>query len=225
MTTITRRREFIGWLGASALVGATPSLLVGAELDQPPRRRRSYNSEWDLTWTDRITGRHRAVFDAPELAEGDPILRAVVWGSQYQEVFGVEPRATSRVLVLRHLGIHFAMNDSYWARFEMGKATGFVDSSGRGLTVNPVLRARRDTPAEMRDVTLEGFQASGGLVLACHLALVHYVVPHYVAAGLPREAALQAALDDVVPGITMQPSGIFALSVAQDEGCRYVPAS
>lgn len=225
MTTITPRREFLGWLGASALVGATPSLLVGAELPATSHRRGRNASDWDLSWTDRIRGRHRVVFDAPELAEGDPILRAVVWGSQYQEIYGVEPGSTSRVLVLRHNGIQFAMNDSYWSRFPIGKETGFLAAGGRGVSVNPILRARADTPAEMRQMTLEAFQASGGMVLACHLALVHYVVPRYVAAGVPREAALEAALADVVPGITMQPSGIFALSVAQDEGCRYVPAS
>lgn len=226
MTSVTPRREFLGWLGASALVGATPSLLVGAA---PPatatRHRRVTATDWDMSWTDRIRAKHRVVFDAPDLAEGDPILRAVVWGKQYQDIFDVAPTTTSRVLILRHKGIHFAMGDAHWARFGLGRETGFLDSSGRGVTVNPIRAAGVDTPAEMREMTLEAFQASGGIVLACQLALTHYVVPRYVATGMSQSEAELAAERDVLPGILMQPSGIFALSVAQEEGCRYVPVS
>lgn len=220
----TRRREFLGWLGASALVGATPSVLIGAEPptlspDQP------HSSDWDMSWTSKIRGRHRAVFDAPDLAEGDPILRAVVWGRQYQHVFGTRLSDTSRVLILRHLGIHFAMNDGYWARFDLGRETGFNDAAGKPLRGNPIRGNRADTPPEMRDMTLEWFQQSGGIVLACELALTHYVVPRYVAQGMSQQQAEKAAHDDLLPGIVMQPSGIFAVSVAQEHGCRYVPVS
>lgn len=222
----TERREFLGWLGATAMVGTAPAMLVGALPGTAAAAApRPASRDWDMSWMGRITARHRAVFDAPDLSEGDPLLRAVVWGRQYQEVFGVRPEDTSRVLVLRHLGIHFAMNDAYWARFPIGSETGFVDGSGKGLTVNPVLSARDEVPEPFRHMTLEAFQQSGGITLACHLALTHYVVPRYVATGMSEEQALAAAMRDLVPGVIMQPSGIFAVSVAQDAGCRYVPVS
>jgi hypothetical protein len=178
-----------------------------------------------MSWVGRIRGRHRVVFDAPDLSEGDPILRAVVWGKQYQEVFGTEPSKTSRVLVLRHLGIHFAMNDAYWARFPIASEHGFLDAAGRGLTVNPVRAPRAEVPEPFRSMTLEAFQESGGIVVACQLALAHYVVPRYVAGGLSETAAMAAAARDVLPGVIMQPSGIFAVSVAQEADCKYVPVS
>ncbi len=219
------RREFLGLIGAGALVTAAPRIVVGAEPAFRAPARPSHRTAWDLSWTDRLRGRHRAVFDAPDLSEGDPILRAMVWGSQYRDVFGTDLRDTSRVLVLRHLGIHFAMNDAYWARFAIGAETGFADAAGRPLTVNPVRAARADVPAPFRDLTLEEFQRSGGIVLSCHLALMHYVVPRYAATGLDEAAALKAATGDLLPGIVEQPSGIFAVSVAQEHGCQYVPVS
>lgn len=224
MKTNTQRREFLGWLGASALVGATPSVIIGAE---PPNLSPdiSTSDDWVMSWTRKVRGRYRVVFDAPDLAEGDPILRAVVWGRQYQQVFGARLADTSRVLILRHFGIHFAMNDAYWARFDLGRETGFNDASGKPLRVNPIRANRADTPAEMRDMTLEWFQQSGGIVLACELALTHYVVPRYVEQGMSQQQAEKAAHDDLLPGIVMQPSGIFAVSVAQEHGCRYVPVS
>lgn len=223
----TPRRDFLGWMGATALAGTAPALMIGAPLPMrsaappgaPPR------SDWDMSWVRRLDGQRKLVFDAPALAEGDPLLRAHVIARQYAEVFGTPVSRQSRVLILRHLGIHFAMNDAYWARFDVGGETGFVDAAGIGLRVNPVRAAREDVPEPFRDLTLEEFQRSGGIVLACHLALQHYVASRYAATGLSADAALEAAMADVLPGVVMQPSGVFAVAVAQEAGCAYVPVS
>lgn len=223
----TPRRDFLGWIGATALAGTAPAMLVGAPplgtLDRVAPRRLA--GTWDMTWTRRLTGERKLVFDAPDLAEGDPLLRAHVVARQYAEVFGSAVEAQSRVLILRHNAIHFVMNDRYWDRFAIGEATGFTDGNGRGLRVNPVRTARAEVPEPFRELTLEAFQRSGGTVLACHLALQHYVAPRYAATGLSAEAALDAALADVLPGVIMQPSGVFAVAVAQEAGCAYVPVS
>ncbi len=224
----TPRRDFLGWLGATALVGATPSVVLGAPAipratttpDPAPGR-----DDWDMSWTRRLTGSRKLVFDAPELAEGDPLLRAHVIARQYADVLGIPVERQSRVLILRHNAIHFAMNDGYWARFGLGAETGFSDGSGAGVRLNPVRAARDEVPEPFRQLTLEAFQRSGGIVLACHLALQHYVAPRYAATGLSEDAALEAAVADVLPGITMQPSGVFAVAVAQDAGCAFVPVS
>ena len=221
----TARRDFLGWIGATAIAGSAPAMLVGAPVPRPLSPLAAQPNGWDMSWVSRIRGRYRAVFDAPALSEGDPILRAVVWGKQYQEVFGTELRNTARVLVLRHLGIDFAMNDSYWARFPVARENGFKDAAGQPLRVNPVRAPRTEVPEPYRSMTLEAFQESGGIVLACQLALLHYVVPRYVAAGLSQAEAVAEAQRNVLPGVIMQPSGIFAVSVAQDAECRYVPVS
>ena len=71
---------------------------------------------------------------------------------------------SNRVLVLRHHGIHLAMNDAYWAKFNVGESTGFKDAGGRGLKINPTRAARAEVPEPFRNMTLEAFQRSGGLV-------------------------------------------------------------
>jgi hypothetical protein len=225
----TPRRDFLGLLGAATLLGsATPRVLVGAEALPPvsPRREpRRQPAAWDMSWRTRLRGAHRAVFDAPEVSEGDPVLRAVIWAHQMQEVFGTTSAEMSRVLVLRHTGIELAMHDAYWARFDAAERHGFRNAAGAPLHVNPMRAARAEVPEPFRQMTLEQFAADGGIILACDLALRHYVVPRYVATGLSDEAAYSAAVRDLVPGIILQPSGIFAVSVAQEAGCRFVPAS
>jgi hypothetical protein len=216
----TPRREFLQW---AAMLGATPAFLAAAAPARPSKP--SGPGDWDMSWTRRLTGRHRAVLDAPTPSEGDPILRAVVWARQHAEVFGATPRQLDRVLVLRHTGIDLAMNDAHWARFGIGREHGFLTPDGNPLPVNPVRAERPEVPQPFRSMTLEAFQRSGGIVLACHLALQAYVAPRYQTAGASPSEALEAATAELLPGIILQPSGIFAVSVAQEHGCRYVPVS
>lgn len=225
----TPRRDFLGLLGAVTLGGtvAPHTLSAGGPSPRPLAgfHPPSRSADWDMSWLQRLPGKYRAVFDAPEVSEGDPVLRAVIWGHQMREVFGATPAEMSRVLVLRHNGIELAMNDAYWARFDAAERHGFMDASGKPLRVNPMRTARPEVPEAFRDFTLERFAADGGIILSCDLALRHYVVPRYAALGMSEANAYTAAVRDMIPGIIPQPSGIFAVSVAQDAGCRFVPAS
>ena len=134
------RRDFISLVGAAALTGTAASrleALASAPASRPGHPRRH---DWDMSWTSKLDKRYRVVLDAPENAEGDPILRAHVWLAQYQEVFGVQAADTSRVLVLRHNAIVMAMKDDFWGRFKIGDETGFKDAAGKGLLVNDTER-------------------------------------------------------------------------------------
>ena len=159
----TPRRDFLGWVGASAMLTAAPSaLLAESPTDASPR---ALTADWDMTWVDRIKGRHRAVFDAPEISEGLPLARASLWSKQYAEVYGTKPADTNAVLVLRHNGIAMAMDDDFWQRFDIGKEAGIKDSSGAFVKVNPVRKAWPDRPEPWRNFNVEQFRADGGTVL------------------------------------------------------------
>lgn len=219
----TPRRDFLGWMGASALISAAPSTLLASTPN--PTHTKPSSADWDMSWTRRITGSRKLVFDAPELESGLPVVRANVVGLQYAEVFGLAMPAISRVLVLRHHAIDFVMNDAHWDRFKVGSTAGINGPDGKAVMFNPVRTPNDAMPAPFRPLMLDMFQQSGGEVLACNLALQHLVVPRYVATGMSADAAYAAAKADIIPGIILQPSGVFAVGVAQDAGCSLVPAS
>lgn len=216
---MTTRRTFLGLVGAGAALPALHSSLLADDRLLPT------SADWDMSWLKKLTGKHKLVLDAPDIERGLPLVRANVIGMQYAEVFGVGMPEVSRVLVLRHNAIHFAMNDDYWAKHKVGTDTGFTGPDGAPLPFNPVRTPRDIFPEPFRALMLEPFQASGGIIVCCNLALQHLVVPKYAAAGLAPAAAYEAAKADVLPGIILQPSGIFAVGVAQEAGCAMVPVS
>ena len=67
--------------------------------------------------------------------------------------------------------------------------------------------------------------ASGGIVLACNMAFRSIVSQYQTADKLSPADAMKVAKENVIPGIILQPSGIFAALRAQEIGCNYVLGS
>ena len=179
-----------------------------------------------MSWVDRLKGAHRAVFDAPEVSEGLPVVRACIWGKQYAEVYNTKPTDTNAVLVLRHNGIGLAMDDSYWADYGIGKQAAMKGPNGEFVTVNPMRKAWATTPEPWRSFNLEQFRADGGTILACNLAFTLEVVPKYQESmKVSKEEATKAAASHLLPGVVLMPSGFFAVSRAQEAGCQFIAAS
>lgn len=222
------RRDFLGWLGASALLGATASPLSASSStsntkDDEPR---ALAVDFDMTWTDKLTGKYRAVFDSPEVSEGAALFRAIIWMDQYKSVYGTEPKEMTPVIVFRHNAIPLVMSDAYWERFEIGKETKMRDAKGKKWTkVNPIRAAPAGSPEGAGKYTLERFLANGGIVLGCNLAFGDVVGRYMESEKLKRDEARKKALEQLIPGVILQPSGVFAALRAQQGGCGYIIAS
>ena len=221
------RRDFVGRLAASALLAGMP-LPVDASvraLSQPSTGRAE---EWDLSWVKRLTGKYRAVFDVPEIDSGYGVWRASIWGKQYQEVLGAKPNDLSSVLVLRHNGIQLAMQQGYWDKYTIGKEKNVLHPvTQQGTDRNPALLSstRNEVPAMFDDAALDKFIARGGIVLACNLALQDVVEAIQKKENASEDEARKQAIAALVPGVILQPSGVFAALHAQDAGCKYIRAS
>jgi hypothetical protein len=220
------RREFVGRVAAGTMLAALP-LPMDATLrafSAPPLSV----EDWDLKWVNKITGRYRAVFDVPEIESGYGVWRASLWERQYQEVMGAKPRDLSAVVVLRHHGIVLAMEQSFWDKYTIGKDKNVTHPITEAPTDrNPVLLAssRNEVPADFDGVALDRFIARGGIALACALAFQDVVDIIVKKDSVSAETAKQQATAALVPGVILQPSGVFAALRAQDAGCKYLRAS
>jgi hypothetical protein len=220
----TPRREFLSWLGASGAFAATgmPSLHPRAS----GASRAPITDKWDVSWADRVNGKIRAVFDSPGLADGAAMFRAQLWRDEHTEVYGTPLAESSAVLVFRHAGISLVMNDAYWERFKIGHEMKVMDQDGKKIVkANPVATLAPGTPARWANYNIPAFIASGGIVLACNLAFSEVVARFKKADKATSEAARKTAIDHLIPGVILQPSGVFAVLRAQEAGCNYLLAS
>lgn len=227
------RRDFLGrsTVGA-ALIGSwsLPLDLLAAPsspASTPGADDASADEAWDTRWPSRITGKHKALFDVAEIESGYGVWRASAWVSQYQQVLKIAPADLSPVVVIRHNAIILAMKQGFWDRYGIGKSKGVTHPlTGEPVSKNPVLLDEKDgIPAPFNQAGLHKQLGRGVTVLACNLALQDMVDLVKAADKSSDEAARKVALDALVPGVILQPSGVFAVIRAQEAGCAYIKAS
>ncbi|MFN0180110.1 MAG: hypothetical protein ACKVZ0_15015 [Gemmatimonadales bacterium] len=183
---------------------------------------------WDLSWTKRLTGKYRAVFDVPAVEDGYGVWRAVIWRKQYSTIFGVPETSLNTVVVLRHDGIALALGNRFWDRYGIAKTWNVHDPASRGpFARNPVIErtGAAALPGEFAGFTLEDLLKGGTTVLACSLALRDCAQLIVAQDKVRYEEAMEQVRTMVVPGVVLQPSGIFAVVLAQENGCRFVQGS
>ena len=222
------RRQFLGTLlaaGALPLVGESASRKVGTldkfTSDLPTFRP---SDSWDVSWTSRLTGAHRAAFDwfQPNASAG--LWRAGIWKRQVVEAFGVKPEEVSAVLVIRHSAIPMIMGDEFWIRHKLGKLRKVKDyETNKIAKLNPY-RSHPKPPPPEQDSSIDGFLRNGGIVLACGFAFGFMVSLEAKLQNRKPSEVRPEVLQQVIPGIIIQPSGFFALLEAQRNGCGLFPA-
>jgi hypothetical protein len=217
------RRSFLARTAAAGVAAAIPLGDTRAALAaaNPPG-----DTKWDLTWAGRLRGKSRAVFDSPKIAEGGALFRAAMWRDQLKDVYGTPVEDVTPVVVFRHEGIALAMDDQYWEHFDIGKAAKFKDpATKKWMKRNPIATADAKAPAPFNSISLPNFVNSGGVVLACGLAFDWVASRYEDKDKLDKDAAKQRALQHLLPGVILQPSGFFAVLKAQEEGCNFFMGS
>jgi len=229
------RREFIQrlTLGGVAL-GTLPTMLDAAPAPSTVNTlpgaalvRGLQDQMMDVTWPKRLTGKHKAVFDSPDIGSGLGVYRAGVVAAQYAQTFKEQPSDFSSVIVLRHTGIHLAMNPTYWSTYKIGKKYNATHPmTEKPIEINPALLTENDgVPGMLAAFALDKLLKNGTIVLACALAFGDVVDVIAKADKIKEDAAMAKANSMLIPGIIMQPSGVFATTLAQENGCQYVRAT
>ena len=224
----TDRREFLERLTAGAMLATLPLSNDVLRHFGPRASESAHAEEWDLSWTKRVNGTYRAVFDVPEIDSGYGVWRASLWVKQYVDVLKADPKECSPVLVLRHHGIALAMTQQFWDTYGVAKDNTVTHPiTQQGTDRNPALlsSSRGEVPADFDDVALDKYIARGGITLGCNLAFDDMIALVTKKDGTTGDAARKTALAALLPGVVLQPSGVFAALHAQDVGCKYLRAS
>lgn len=234
----------LGGLSLGGLsLGAVPSVLGASELadgsspvvtwdewrdgemlngEQPPAK-----IEFDTSWTQKLTGKYRAVFDTPSIEGGAGVWRAGSWVGHYKDVVKAVPADINPVIVIRHAGIPLIMNHEFWDRYDIAKENKVRDPmTDKKTKRNPVLMTVEEDklPPSFADLALHKQIARGVIVLGCNAAFGGMVAMVAKEEKLKFPEAREKALTMMVPGVILQPNGIFGVTMAQHNGCAFVNA-
>ncbi len=232
----TARREFIGHLAttAAALAGTAcvtsrtgTAVAAGANVaPTPPRSGGSATRvEWDDSWFSRVTAKHKALFEAASVEDGVVFGHVVRYLNGMREALDAGGSDVQAVIVIRHSAIPMAFNDTMWAKYNMGKQSKIKDGKDWAVR-NPYLTSARGAGREDRpSATIAWLAAHGHILLGCNAATLGFAATYAEVAGLESKVVYEDLKANLVPGMILQPNGIYAVHRAQEAGCTFFKSS
>jgi hypothetical protein len=204
------RRRFLSSVGALAGAAAIFPDLAAAEP--------SAQGPWDMSWLDRLTGKHRQVFDFSNLDIGLMVVRNYL--DAFAEVYGLEHPQVNAVVGIG--GHAFPVNaaDELYRTFPIGKEWHVTDpATGQPAVRNPFLDGGTQVPFVGAGV--RPLMERGVIFWQCNNAL--HGVAAQIAAVVQRPQPeiyreLRAGLN---PGVILVPAHTMLIGLCQERGCSY----
>jgi hypothetical protein len=207
---VTPRRSFFTRIAASAMA-------VGHGLDLRQRAAAGADDEPDWPGTQGT---------APS---GGGCLRGERWfsarvclyvrGDKRTSERGVVP--ATAVVVLRHTAFPLALDHTMWQKYKIGQSLSILDPETKAPAVkNPFLQPKPGV-LTVDEMAIDRVLADGAVIGACNIALKVLSGKLAQNAGVSAEEAAKEWAANIIPGITVIPSGTWGLNRAQEHGCTY----
>lgn len=247
----TARRQFIGELaaGAAALAAVACAPAATATTAPTPAQAPANNSsgggaspaaatpmqplepqssmKWDSSWMSKISARHKAVFDSPEINDGTALYHAMSYLGSVKDVFGTGDSDASVVVVLRHAAVPMLYNDAMWEKYKLGAETKTNDEKTKLPVTRNIFFQRLDkdgnpSPDDKPSPTIKSLTARGVIFVGCDLATRGFSYRLAQKTKQEQRAVYEEIRNNLVPGATLMPTGIFGMLLAQEAGCSFM---
>ena len=166
-------------------------------------------------WPGKLAG-HRQVVDAYAVNDGRPLVFAHAF-----LLTDAAPGSATSVIVLRAQALPIALNSAMWDKYKIGESSKIIDPETKSPAVkNPFLHPK---PGVLLadDMAVDRLLGQGAVFGACNLALHNLSKQLASNAGVSADEAAKEWIANLVPGITLLPSGVWGLNRAQEAGCTY----
>ena len=167
-------------------------------------------------WPGKLEGRHRQLVDAFTVNDGRPLAFA-----QAFLLTDAAPGSATSVVVLRAQALPIALNSAIWEKYKIGESFKIMDPETKApAKKNPFLKPNPGVLI-MDDMAVDRLLGKGAVFGACNLALHNLSKQLAGNAGVSADDAAKEWAANLVPGITLLPSGVWGLNRAQEAGCTY----
>jgi hypothetical protein len=198
------RRGLVGRMAGMAAMGLAGLL---------PARSGAQPAHDAADWPGKLPGRHRQVVDGYQINGGSPL--------EWAHNFLATSDAASVAIILRAGALPIALNNAMWAKYKIGESEKINDPETKAAAVkNPYFEPK---PGALRNdnSAIDKLLARGTVFGACNLALRGHARRLAKNAGVTAEEAAKEFTANIIPGITVIPSGVWGVNRAQEAGCTY----
>ncbi len=201
----THRRSFFRRIGAISALGLFGFATATARAQPVP----SDGPDWPR----QLKTRHRQLFDIYDINGGFPL--------GFVNNFLAPNESATAVMIFRHQGLPYAIGSAIWAKYRVGEAFNIIDPETKAPALkNPYFQPRPGVLPNA-DVALDRLLAKGTVMGACGVALRGQSRRLAGNAGVTPEEALKEWTANLLPGVTVIPSGTWGVNRAQEAGCTY----
>ncbi|HEY4264225.1 MAG TPA: hypothetical protein VGM72_02830 [Micropepsaceae bacterium] len=164
-------------------------------------------------WPGTLKGRHRQLFDIYDINEGFPL--------GFANNFLAPNASATAVMIFRHKGLPYALGSAIWAKYKVGETFKILDPETKAPAVkNPYFEPKPGVLANA-DTALDRLLAKGTVMGACGVALRGQSRRLAGNAGVTPDEAFKEWAANLIPGVTIIPSGTWGVNRAQEAGCTY----
>jgi intracellular sulfur oxidation DsrE/DsrF family protein len=223
----THRRGFIGTLATGAAALGIASLLP-LRLNSEPLIEMTKESTYPETpdeWFNKITGKHRIIFDATHPEEIMPFAWPRIFLITNDKT-GTPAKDCSVVVVLRHNAIPFAFEDRLWKKYKFGSKYKIDDpTTGTASVRNPFWKpAKGDFMIPgigEAQIGIDELQSDGVMFCVCDVAISVQSSRMAKTMKIDADEVKKDLMTGLLPGIMVVPSGVWAVDRAQEHKCSY----
>ena len=166
-----------------------------------------------MDWPGTLKGRHKQVFDVHEINGGSPL--------GFTNNFLTPNESATAVLVFRHNGTAYTLGSAIWEKYKIGESFNIIDRETKAPAVkNPWFQPKPGVLSN-NDAALDRLLARGTVFGVCNISLRGQARRLAANAGVTAEEAVKEWTANLIPGVTVLPSGTWGVNRAQEAGCTY----
>lgn len=219
------RRKFLSTLGQTAAAVGLAAIATPLHAAEDSFNVTDKNYDDPDAWFNKIKGKHRIVFDVTKPFEIYPFA----WPRIFlltNEATGTPQKDSNAVVILRHEGIPYAFNDSVWQKYNFGEVFKVTDPLTKAAAVRNYMW--KPKPGDFKvpgignvAIGINELQDSGVMFCVCHMAITVYSAALAQGMGKDAKEVREEWMSNLLPGIQVVPSGVWAVGRAQEHGCAY----
>jgi intracellular sulfur oxidation DsrE/DsrF family protein len=221
----TDRRGFLGTLAMGAGAISIASLSLPLRVAAESGKFSSPHDDNPDEWFNKITGKHRIVFDVTAPHEIFPFA----WPRVFMitnTMTGTPEKSCNEVVILRHEAIPYALEDRLWAKYKLGEMFKITDPATKEPSVRNMFW--KPKPGDFSvpgignvQIGINELQESGAMFCVCNMAITVFSAAIAQASNTDAGEVKNDFLSGVLPGVQVVPSGVWAVGRAQEHGCAY----